>query len=343
MPIDMTEPRPAVTEALLDILQNRFGLAPVHGPVDLGGEFSLNVRVDAAEGRFVARVHGTQTEPARLSAIQHARRALSAGGVPAPERVAARDGAPFVELDGHQVEVERYVEHDADMNTWQRLEVGLPFLGRVHTLFRSLNVGPAGRHAPLANHIEPREALAGALDGVQFMRSWDLSSQDRALADAFEELARSVDEAERGVVEGFPRQLVHGDFWDNNVLLWRDAVVLVIDLDFMAERLRIDDLALTLFFANSSIGGDRLGDERIRQMRVLVDAYDSGLSDHLSIEERRALPAAIARQTLWSIGWWVPRLPEEIARRHPAARAVDVVWTLELMRDLKTWQEAFTA
>jgi hypothetical protein len=76
-------------------------------------------------------------------------------------------------------------------------------------------------------------------------------------------------------------------------------------------------------------------------MRVLVDAYDSGLSDHLSLEERRALPAAVARQTLWSIGWWVPRLPEEIARRHPAARAVDVAWTLALMRDLRTWQEAF--
>jgi homoserine kinase type II len=294
-------------------------------PRDLGGAFSLNLLIETDAGRYVARVHGTQTEPERLEAVQRARRHLAAGGVPAPEQVLASDGASFVVVGGH------------------RLELGLPYLGRTQSLLRSLQVGEVGRRAPIANHIEPAEALAGTLRGVQRMRSWNPTADELNLAIWSEELAYLVHDAERDAVSGLPRQLVHGDFWDNNVLFLGDAVVLVTDLDFMGERLRIDDLALTLFFANSTIGGDRLSGDRIRQMRTLVDAYDSGLSDHLSPAERRALPAAIARQTLWSVGFWVPALPEERARKHAAASEVDVEWTLVLMRNAEEWQEAFTA
>ena len=245
--------------------------------------------------------------------------------------------------DGHLVEVERYVEHDAYMDTWHRLELGLPYLGRAHSLLRSLPVGAAGRSAPIANHIEPEEALPGTLRGVARMRAWNPTDEELALASSFEELARLVAAAERDTIPGLPRQLVHGDFWDNNVLFADELVVLVTDLDFMAERLRIDDLALTLFFANSSLGRDRLSDDVIKQMCILVDAYDSGLSNQLSAAERWALPAAIARQSLWSIGWWVPSLPEQRARENAVGRAVDVEWALGLMRNLQKWQEAFTS
>ncbi len=343
MPVDLTEPRPHVSQELLGLLSDRFGLHPSTEPPDLGGSFSLNLRIDTPAGRYVARVHGTQTQSARLRAIHRARRHLAAGGVPAPDQVPTRDGEPFVEVGGHLLEVEQYVENDGTMDTWYRLELGLPYLGRTHSLLRSLQVGAAGRRAPIANHIEPDRALPGTLRGVRRMRAWNPTDDERVLAASFEELARLVAGAEHDSVSGLPRQLVHGDFWDNNVLFGGDAVVLVTDLDFMAERLRIDDLALTLFFANSSIGGDRLSDDRIQQMRVLVDAYDRGLSNHLSTAERRALPAAIARQTLWSIGWWVPLLPEQRARRNAAWRAVDVEWTLGLMRNIGNWQEAFTS
>lgn len=343
MPVDFSEPRPHVTTRLLALLRDRFGLNPSTEPKDLGGAFSLNVRIDTLQGPYVARVHGTQTGPARLEAIQCARRHLAAGGVPSAEPVSSRVGEAFLEFDGHLVEVERYVDHDANMDTWQRLERGLPYLARTHALLRMLAVGTAGRRAPLANHIEPNSALSGTLRGVGRMRGWNPTEDERDLAVTFEELAHRVHDAEREVVVGLPRQLVHGDFWDNNVLFRSHTVVLVTDLDFMAERLRIDDLALTLFFANSSIGGDRLSDGRIRQMRALVDAYDSGLSDQLSAAERRALPAAIARQALWSIGWWVPVLPEKTARREAALRAVDAEWTLGLMKNIEQWREAFTS
>jgi len=343
MPVDLTEPRPVLSAEIMQVLRGCFGLDLVAPPKDLGGSFSLNVLIETSAGRYVVRVHGTQTEPARLDSIQRARRHLAAGGVPAPQQVLTVDGAPFVTVGDHLVEVERYVEHDADMDSWHRLELGLPYLGQTHSLFRSLQVGAPGHAAPLANHIEPDLALAGTLRGVERIRAWNPTPDEVLLAATFEELAHLVHEAERDTISGLPRQLVHGDFWDNNVLFRGDTVVLVTDLDFMADRLRIDDLALTLFFANSSIGGDRLSSERITQLGVLVDAYDTGLSDHLSLAERHALPAAIARQTLWSIGWWVPALPEDRARKQVAWRAIDAEWTLGLMRNLGEWQETFQA
>lgn len=347
MPVDLTEPRPQPSQQLMAVLRNRYGLIPSTPPKDLGGAFSLNLLLDTAGGKYVARVHGTQTGRRRLSAIQSVRRQLAAGGTPAPEQVPTSDGRPFVQVQGHLVEVERYVEHDAYMNTWHRLETGLPYLGRTHTVLCSdpggVPVGLAGRRAPIANHIEPAVALAGTLRGVERIRSWNPTADELAVAAASEELAHLVHAAECDVVAALPRQLVHGDFWDNNVLFRDGVVVLVTDLDFMGERLRIDDLALTLFFANSTIGGDRLSPERIRQLGRLVDAYDGGLSVPLSMAERRALPAAIARQTLWSMGKWVPLLPdEERAQRQVAERAVDVEWTMGLMRNLAAWQDAFT-
>lgn len=52
----------------------------------------------------------------------------------------------------------------------------------------------------------------------------------------------------RPYVGVLPRQLVHGDFWDNNVRFRDLDIVAVLDLDFMEERPRIDDLALTLYY-----------------------------------------------------------------------------------------------
>ena len=62
--------------------------------------------------------------------------------------------------------------------------------------------------------------------------------------------------------------------------------MLVADLDFMGERARIDDLALTLYYTNSTFTDDQTSDTRIRRLRTLVDAYDSGLDQPLI--DRRA-------------------------------------------------------
>jgi homoserine kinase type II len=82
----------------------------------------------------------------------------------------------------------------------------------------------------------------------------------------------------------------------------------------------------------------------MRQLRHLVDAYDSGLDEPLSAAERRAVPAAIARQPLWSMGLYVVWNPDaDKARAEARWRAADVEWTLGLMHNIERWQHTFTS
>jgi hypothetical protein len=65
----------------------------------------------------------------------------------------ARQGASWVNLEGRLVEVEAYVDHDAVMDSRQRLEVGMGLLAHTHNLLRQVQVGQEGRRPRLANHL----------------------------------------------------------------------------------------------------------------------------------------------------------------------------------------------
>ena len=83
------------------------------------------------------------------------------------------------------------------------------------------------------------------------------------------------------------------------------TVALVADFDFIRERTRIDDLALTLYFTCLKFLEHPLSDDYLQRVSSLVAAYDSGLDHPLTSEERAALPLAIIRQPLWSsVGGW---------------------------------------
>jgi homoserine kinase type II len=327
---------------LSELLRQRYGLDHTDETRDLGGSSNLNLLVTAAAGRYVARVYRPYVTPSRLEAIQQVRRELANRGVPCAEAVPARDGEPWIVGDGRLVEVETFVERDGDMDSWERLELGLPWLGRIHSVLRGVEVSPDGRTPLFANHIEPCDTLAWTLRGTRRVRGWGPSRDELRLVEAAEELAQRVADAERDVVSSLPRQLAHGDFWDNNVFFRENRVVLVTDFDFMGERARIDDLALTLYYTNSTFSEDPVSDDRLARLRRLVDAYDRGLDDPLTRVERAALPFALARQPLWAIGGWLALLDdEERARRLAAEMSWDVEWALRLMRDAGRWQAAF--
>jgi homoserine kinase type II len=135
--------------------------------------------------------------------------------------------------------------------------------------------------------------------------------------------------------------LVHGDYWDNNVLFRDGRVVLVTDLDFMGERARIDDFALTLYYTNSTFSDDPTSDDRIGKLRTLVDAYDTGLDEPLSGAERAALPLALARTPLAFITMIASVDSEAGARRLAAEMTGDISWALDIARDLDRWRSAF--
>jgi homoserine kinase type II len=139
---------------------------------DLGGSSSLNLLVSAAKGWYVARVHRPYVTPERLAAIHQARAALGAGGVPCAPPVPTRRGAPWISLKGRLVEVEAFVDHDAKLDTWERLATGMRLLARAHNLLGPLEVGEAGQRPRFANHLEPAGARAAVRRGTERIRSW---------------------------------------------------------------------------------------------------------------------------------------------------------------------------
>lgn len=335
--------RANMSPELLEALRDCYGIDSEEDIIDLGGSSSLNLLVSSGNCQYVLRVYRPYVTETRLRDIQLLKRELTACGVPCSEVVAARDGQTWIIFDDRLIEVEYYIEHDAKMDTWELLEAGLPTLGRLHTILQNIKVSADLERPLFANHIKPHDALNMTLQGTQRIRNWDeLLPTELKLADAADELAHLVFAAEKGLVATLPRQLVHGDFWDDNVFFRDGSVVFVADFDFTGERARIDDLALTLYFTCLKYSEDQFSDNHLQRLRRLVDAYDSGLENPLTGAERAALPLAITRQPLWSIGGWVALLDdEESARQHAAGSCWEVEWALRVVYEIDRWREAF--
>jgi Ser/Thr protein kinase RdoA (MazF antagonist) len=334
--------RPRLTPGLLRMLEDHYGMPKAAQPVDVGGSSSLNLLLPDGRNRRLVRVYRSYVTAARLGTIHHVRHVLSGAGVPTAPIIESRAGEPWVSWEGHLVEAEEYVEHDAAMNDWARLGAGMPLLARIHSLLDTVAVGEQGRRPLFANHIDPAEARSATRRAARRIRSWAPSPSELAVAAAAEQLAGQLAEAEAGLTACLPRQLVHGDFWDNNVGFRKGQLVLVADFDFMGERARIDDMALTLYFALSDLARGDLSAQTLRRVTGLVSRYDRNLDVRLSAEERAALPLAMARQPLWSIGGWVARLDDpNAARAHAAASSPALVTALRISAELDRWQDAF--
>ena len=329
------------TATVLAALRERYGIAG-NQVRDLGGSSSLNLLVADDDSRYVVRVYRPYVTAGRLTAIHHVRRELDRGGVPCAAVLPARDGQPWVSVGGRLLEVERFVQHNAAMDSWDRLERGLPLLGRMHSLLHGIAVTAEGRIPMFANYVAPEQAQMATARGTARIRAWRPTPAEERLASMADEQAALVAAGERDLVATLPRQMVHGDFWDNNVLFRGERVVLVADLDFMGERARIDDLALTMYFADATFGDGEAAERRLVRLRRLVEAYASGLDQPLTSLERAALPWAMARQPLWGIGGWVASLDDaQAARVHAAGMGADVERALQIVRAIDRWQQAF--
>ncbi len=123
--------------------------------------------------------------------------------------------------------------------------------------------------------------LAATRAGARRIRRWHPTATERRMATDAERLAELVAGGEAALTAGLPRQLVHGDLRDDNVFFRGENPVFVADFSFMAERARIDDLALPLYYADTELGLANTGD-RIAALRPLVQAYLRGLDEPLT-------------------------------------------------------------
>lgn len=332
--------RAELSPALLPALHERYGFSSSAEVHDLGGSSNLNLRLTDQAQSYVVRVYRPWVTAARLDDMQQVRRVLAQGGIPVVQPILTRDSASWIAVDNRLVEVEPFVGFDEKMDTWPRLAQGLQLLGRIHRLMLPLQVSVDGSSAPACNNLAIEDALSGTLAGTQRVRQWGATARELQVVEASEELVYLVDR-HRAEVSALPRQLVHGDYWDNNVFFRAGRIVQVADLDFMGERARIDDLALTLYYTNSTFSEDQTSDERIRQLRALVDAYDTGTDQPLTEAERSAFPLALARVPLAFIAMIAVIDSEEGAHGMVAGMEQDIAWALNLMHNLDRWQSIF--
>jgi homoserine kinase type II len=327
---DVAPFRVEVTPALLELARQRFGLRWDGAPADLGGT-NTNVRL----GAHVLRVYAPWVTPARVRFVQGLRAALRGAGLPFTETVPALDGTSVVEHGGRAVEVERAVA-GIRMDEVRQLEGALPMLARIHDALRDLAATDLVTDAPpdvlvpaYPNHVRADEALDWAQRAATVVRAWPGATTDElATARRLVELAETLAPLEAPL----PHQLVHGDFWDNNVLFDGARIRAVLDLDFCGPRPRVDDLALTLYYVTSERRAPVVTADHRRHLGRLVDAYDHGLAHPLTDDERRALPLAIARTVLFMARNLVAVDDTTARRRMLADIELDSRWALDLAR-----------
>ena len=284
----------------------------------------------------IARV---EVGPARIEALHRARARLAACGIPVVALMTSLAGSTWHGCQGRVVEVERWVEHDGRMNSWPRLRTGCSLLAEIHNAWFGLDLGHEGEACAWANWISPAEVVARCESAASRLRRWGLGG----LADDVVRLAELTADD-----RALPTQVVHGDFWDNNVYLRDSQIVAVTDFDFLGRRPRIDDLALLLYFADEQpyFEGAGLRGPRTRrdELTPLVRAYAHQLTTPLTDDEMTALPVCLARQPLWNYGiWLVADTDDDHARRDAMSSAPAVARALEIMTEPDRWTEAFTA
>jgi Ser/Thr protein kinase RdoA (MazF antagonist) len=334
--------RPMKSPELIDTIVRAYELTLSSDPIDLGGSSNLNLLLPGRDLGHVARIYRAWVTPRRLEGIQSVRATLRAAGLPFTQTRLSADGRTFIHFADWLVEVEPFVGGQ-DMSTWAQLKDGMRMLGAIHTVLSGIAAPPGARRAPAANHIDAADAFQTTMRACAAIRAFASSADEERIARVSEELANALlcagDETNREL----PRQLVHGDFWDNNVKFRDGSLVGVLDLDFMEEGARIDDLALVLYYATS---GSTLADlrspvERMQALRELVDAYDSGLECHLSEEERAALPLVLARTPLKYARHLLLRTSAVDQRTVAMAEAPDLEWALSIAKLPGPWQAAF--
>jgi homoserine kinase type II len=331
-----TRARATASPDLVECVSRSYGLSDVRPVRDLGGSYNLNLLIESGSGPLVIRAYGDWVTAERLTAVQDVREHLRVRNWPVAELVRTPYATGSIDWDGRRVEVERYVPPGTSMSSWPLLTKGMGILGRLHDAMLGAPTSLAARTAPVANHVAASSVIEETAPAIATIHALGLTSEQAEFLRAAEllvERLRDEPTASRAT------RLVHGDFWDNNVYFQDGQLQRIGDFDFMGERDRIDDIALTLFYAGEHFGRQDPRPERLDRLRRLVDAYDDALEDGLTTAERVALPYAIVRSPLTFLRDMADQAHDGLGELE-RLRGPEYVWGVRML-DNPAWLRAF--
>src|SRR5208282_6094910 len=183
---------PIGSAELLEHVREAYSVGGVELTMDLGGSRNHSLLVTTGSGMLVIRVYRAGIPLDRLAAIQWVRRTLSGRGVPTSVAYRARSGELWSRYEGQIIEVEDYVEHSSQLDTWGRLEVALPILGRVHNILRTLSPSPASKKPVSVNYPTAAEVQEWTPRAMKRIESWPLLPDQIELVRSAEFLSRRL-------------------------------------------------------------------------------------------------------------------------------------------------------
>jgi Ser/Thr protein kinase RdoA (MazF antagonist) len=298
-------PRAELSALLVQAIERHYDLGPICGRQDLGGAYNLNIRLDTEHESYVARVYRPWVTGERLDAIQSVQRRLHAAQIPVALPLAARAGGTYVELKDRLVEVEPFIKHDTESQSWSCYEKLFAFLGHLHHAF-SVQLARIAVPLPIVENYTPVPMLTRLVQRTrERIRQTDHDQQVVALSicNTALRLLQRLDTWWQQTGRQLPQQVVHGDYGSGNVLMRKGQVVALVDLEFLAVHERVFEVAYALYWmmerAQSEIAHEQRSWHRIREM---IAEYDRTNPTPLTEAERRALPFEMVRVPLHWIG-----------------------------------------
>ena len=287
---DPSDPdRPLLSDP--DVQRLAAEIAPSSAVTDLGGAFSLNVRLEPAD--LVLRVHQSFMTRRRLVAQQEVRRRLAGQGLTVPVPMEWR-GSTLLRCGSQWAELEEYIPHEMPAAT---IDSYLWLYGAMGTLDRALDATDVRVPRPYFATYGPPGTL------LRWLPVTEAAVRDDPEATVIARHLRRLIGQLRGqwvTARKLPMRLVHGDVKLRNVACGADGGTVYLDFGFMAHRPRVHEpgyaLARMLLTLGAGEAPERFAWENVPR---LLSAYEAAAGVRLTALERRALAPCTASVALY--------------------------------------------
>ena len=305
-------PRATVSAGLIAAARHAFSLGSVAAVLDLGGTYSLNLRLRTDRETVVLRIYRPWVTPARLASVQAVRAGLHVGGLPVLPARLTRDGSGAITVDQRLVEAEPWRPDDGGAATPARNLAAAHLLAGLHTALRRIGRSVPVVPAPVSNTLPTADFDDWLRRTVAAVGQRPASAETRLALAACRTVAVIAEDARRTpqAHPPLPCQLTHGDFGHENVRFTGDTPSLIVDFDFLGVRPRVADLADLAFGPHWMVSFGQTerppADRDWDAVAGLIRSYDAAAGQSLVAAEIAALPLAMAMLPLtWVAASWL--------------------------------------